>query len=146
VFSSQEEVGLRGATTSAFGIEPDVGIAIDVTFSPDTPEPPFKMAIALDKGPAIKVKDGGMLATPWVKDWMIDTAEENGIPYQLEVLVGGTTDARAIQTSQAGIAAGCLSIPTRYVHSPSETVSTSDVLDSVKLLVALLSGPVPLPG
>jgi putative aminopeptidase FrvX len=145
VFSSQEEVGLRGATTSAFGIEPDVGIAVDVTFSPDTPEPMVKMALALDKGPAIKVKDGGMLATPWVKAWMIDTAEANSIPYQLEVLVGGTTDARAIQTTQAGIAAGCLSIPTRYVHSPSETVSLSDVLNGVKLLVALLSGPVPRP-
>lgn len=145
VFSSQEEVGLRGATTSAFGIEPDVGIAVDVTFSPDTPEPSVKMAVALDKGPAIKVKDGGMLATPWVKDWMVDTAEASGIPYQLEVLVGGTTDARAIQTTQAGIAAGCLSIPTRYVHSPSETVSMSDVLNSVNLLVALLSGPVPRP-
>jgi endoglucanase len=146
VFSSQEEVGLRGATTSAFGIEPDVGIAIDVTFALDTPEPQLKMALALDKGPAIKVKDGGMLATPWVKDWMVATAEANGIPYQLEVLVGGTTDARAIQTTQAGVPAGCLSIPTRYIHSPSETVSTSDVLNGVKLLVALLSGPVPLPG
>jgi endoglucanase len=76
---------------------------------------------------------------------MVDTAEANGIPYQLEVLVGGTTDARAIQTTQAGIPAGCLSIPTRYVHSPSETVSASDVLNSCKLLVALLSGPVPRP-
>jgi putative aminopeptidase FrvX len=145
VFSSQEEVGLRGATTSAFGVEPDVGIAVDVTLSLDTPEPVVKMAVALDEGPAIKVKDGGMLATPWVKDWMVDTAEANGIPYQLEVLVGGTTDARAIQTTQAGIPAGCLSIPTRYVHSPSETVSASDVLNGVKLLVALLSGPVPRP-
>jgi endoglucanase len=143
VFSAQEEVGLRGATTGAFGIEPDVGIAVDVTFAMDTPEPLVKMATALDKGPAIKVKDGGMLATPWVKNWMIETAEANGIPYQLEVLVGGTTDARAIQTTQAGIPAGCLSIPTRYIHSPSETVSYSDVLDSVKLLVALLTGPIP---
>jgi len=145
VFSAQEEVGLRGATTSAFGIEPDVGIAVDVTLSLDTPEPMARMAVALDKGPAIKVKDGGMLATPWVKDWMVDTAEANHIPYQLEVLGGGTTDARAIQTTQAGVPAGCLSVPTRYVHSPSETVSVSDVLDSVKLLVALLSGAVPRP-
>jgi putative aminopeptidase FrvX len=145
VFSAQEEVGLRGATTSAFGIEPDVGIAVDVTLSLDTPEPMARMAVALDRGPAIKVKDGGMLATPWVKDWMVETAEASGIPYQLEVLVGGTTDARAIQTTQAGVPAGCLSIPTRYVHSPSETVSTSDVLNSVKLLVALLSGAVPRP-
>jgi endoglucanase len=145
VFSAQEEVGLRGATTSAFKIEPDVGIAIDVTFAGDTPEPVVKMATALDQGPAIKIKDGGMLATPWVKDWMIETAEANDIPYQLEVLVGGTTDARAIQTTQAGIPAGCLSIPTRYVHSPSETVSYGDVVDSVKLLVAMMANEIPVP-
>ena len=142
VFSAQEEVGLRGATTGAFGIAPDVGIAVDVTLSPDTPEPMAKMAIVLEGGPAIKVKDGGMLATPWVKEWMVQTAEANGIAYQLEVLVGGTTDARVIQTTQSGIPAGCLSVPTRYVHSPSETVSYSDVLNSVKLMVAMLSGPI----
>jgi endoglucanase len=142
VFSSQEEVGLRGATTGAFGIAPDVGIAVDVTFALDTPEPMAKMAVVLEGGPAIKVKDGGMLATPWVKEWMVQTAEAKGIPYQLEVLVGGTTDAKAIQTTQAGIPAGCLSIPTRYIHSPSETVSYSDVLNSVKLMVAMLSGPI----
>jgi len=141
-FSSQEEVGLRGAMTGAFGISPDVGIAIDVTGAGDTPEPQSKMATQLDKGPAIKVKDGGMLATPWVKEWMIRTAEANAIPYQLEVLAGGTTDARAIQTTQAGIPAGCLSIVTRYIHSPSETVSYSDVLNSVKLLLAMLSKPI----
>lgn len=144
-FSTQEELGLRGATTSAYSIEPEVGIAVDVTMTGDTPEPPFKMAVSLNAGPAIKVKDGGMLATPWVKQWMVEVAEVNGIPYQLEVLPGGTTDARAIQTTQAGIAAGCLSIPTRYVHSPSETVSYADVLESVKLLVAMISGPVPAP-
>ncbi len=143
VFSTQEEVGLRGAMTSAFGIAPDVGVAVDVTFAGDTPEPGQKSAIALGQGPAIKVKDGGMLATPWVKEWMIQTAEANQIPYQLEVLIGGTTDARVIQTTQAGVPAGCLSIPTRYVHSPSETVSYSDVLNSVKLLAAMLGGDIP---
>ena len=142
VFSAQEEVGLRGATTGAFGISPDVGIAVDVTFAGDTPEPAVRIATVLGGGPAIKVKDGGMLATPWVKEWMIRTAEANGIPYQLEVLLGGTTDARAIQTTQAGIPSGCLSIATRYVHSPSETVSYTDVLNSVKLMVALLSDPI----
>ncbi len=141
-FSSQEEVGLRGAMTGAFGIAPDVGIAVDVTAAGDTPEPQAKMATELGAGPAIKVKDGGMLATPWVKEWMVRTAEANDIPYQLEVLSGGTTDARAIQTTQAGIPAGCLSIVTRYIHSPSETVSYSDVVNSARLLVALLSGPI----
>jgi len=142
VFSSQEEVGLRGAMTSAFGISPDVGIAVDVTGAGDTPEPQSKMATKLGAGPAIKVKDGGMLATPWVKEWMVRTAEVSDIPYQLEVLAGGTTDARAIQTTQAGIPAGCLSIVTRYIHSPSETVSYRDVVNSARLLVAMLSRPI----
>jgi endoglucanase len=143
VFSTQEEVGTRGATTAAYGIAPEVGLAVDVTLSGDTPEPAVRMAVSLDAGPAIKVKDGGMLATAWVKEWMIDTAQAEGIPFQLEVLPGGTTDARAIQTTREGIPSGCLSIPCRYVHSPSETVSATDVAHAVKLLVAMLSRPLP---
>lgn len=140
VFTVQEEVGLRGALTSAFGVEPDVAIAVDVTLTGDTPEA-HPMAVSLGDGPAIKVKDGGMLAHPGVKNWMIDTAERLGIPYQLEVLEGGTTDAMAIQTSRAGVAAGVLSIPCRYVHSPSEMVDYGDVQNAVRLLVGLLSKP-----
>ncbi|MDT8391557.1 MAG: M42 family metallopeptidase [Lentisphaeria bacterium] len=142
VFTTQEEVGLRGATTGAFGINPDVGIAIDVTGTGDTPEPARKMAVSIGAGPAIKIKDSGMVVTPWVKDWMIDVATAQKIPFQLEVLVGGATDAAAIQKSRAGVAAGCISIPCRYIHSPSETVSYADVLNSVKLLVGMLERPV----
>lgn len=138
VFSVQEEVGLRGATTSAFGILPETGIAVDVTGCPDTPEAPHKMAVELGKGPAVKIKDAGMLAAPKIKDWMIDTAEKRNIPYQLEVLPFGATDARAIQTTQSGVLSGCLSIPCRYVHSTSETVSYKDVQNAVKLLTAML--------
>jgi putative aminopeptidase FrvX len=141
VFTVQEEVGLRGALTSAFGVEPDVAIALDVTLSGDTPEA-WPMAMALGAGPAIKVKDRGMLAHSGVKNWMAGTAERLGLPYQFEVLEGGTTDAMAIQTSRAGVAAGVLSIPTRYVHTPSETLDYGDVLNAVKLLLGLLSGPV----
>jgi putative aminopeptidase FrvX len=79
-----------------------------------------------------------------VKDWMIHTAERLGLPYQLEVLEMGTTDAMAIQTSRAGVAAGVLSIPTRYAHTPSETIDLGDVLNTVKLLLGLVSGPVHL--
>ncbi len=138
VFSVQEEVGLRGATTSAFGILPELGIAVDVTGCPDTPEAPYKMAVELGKGPAIKIKDAGMLASPKIKDWMIDTAEKCAIPHQLEVLPFGATDARAMQTTQSGVLSGCLSIPCRYVHSTSETVSYNDVRNAVKLLTAML--------
>jgi putative aminopeptidase FrvX len=143
VFSAQEELGLRGAQTSAYGFDPDVGIAVDVTRTGDTPESPT-MAVALGEGPAIKVKDGGMIAHPAVKELLLTTAEKQGVPYQMEVLVGGTTDARAIQTTRAGVPTGCLSIPCRYVHSPSEMVDYRDVLNAVKLLVAVLSGPIEL--
>ena len=143
VFTVQEEVGLRGATTSSYGVAPDLALSVDVTTTGDTPEA-HTMAVSLGNGPAIKVKDGGMLAHPGVKNWLIETAEANEIPYQLEVLEGGTTDARAIQTSRAGVPAGCVSIPCRYVHTPSEMVDYSDVNNAVKLLVAALSAPIEL--
>ena len=141
VFTTQEEVGVRGATTSAFGIDPELGLAVDVTLTGDTPKA-VKMEVSLGKGPAVKVKDSGMLADPRVVEWMTSTAEKARIPHQREVLDGGSTDARAIQLTRAGVPAGCLSVPTRYVHSPSEMVDMQDVVNSVKLLTALLSRPV----
>jgi endoglucanase len=138
VFSVQEEVGLRGATTAAFGMDPDIGLAVDVTGTGDTPKA-REMDVSLGKGPAIKVRDGGMLADPRVVDWMVNAAEKARIPYQMEVLDGGTTDARAIQLTRAGVPAGCLSIPCRYVHSPSEMVDFGDVQNAVRLLLELLS-------
>ena len=143
VFTVQEEVGLRGATTSGYGIEPEVALAVDVTTTGDTPEC-APMAVNLGGGPAIKVKDGGMIAHLGVKDWLVRTAESSTIPFQLEVLVGGTTDAMAIQTSRAGVPAGCVSIPTRYVHSPSEMIDYGDAMGAVKLLRNALSGPIDL--
>jgi tetrahedral aminopeptidase len=143
VFTTQEEVGTRGAATSAFGVDPDLGLSIDVTGTGDTPRG-SKMEVGLGKGPAVKVKDGGMLADPRIINWMIRTAEKAKIPFQREILEGGTTDARSIQVARAGVPVGCLSIPTRYIHSPSEMVDTGDVLNAIKLLVALLSAPVAL--
>ena len=81
---------------------------------------------------------------PAVKDLLVETAEQLAIPYQLEVLRGGTTDAMAIQVSRDGVPAGCLSIPCRYVHTPSEMIDHNDVLNAVQLLVALLSRPIEL--
>jgi len=143
VFSVQEEVGIRGATTAAYAINPDLGIAIDVTRTGDTPNCK-KMEVSLGKGPAIKVRDGGMLSDPRVVDWMVRRAESAHIPYQLEILEGGTTDARAIQIAREGVPAGCLSIPCRYVHAPSEMVDYGDVQDTVRLLAELLSQPIDL--
>jgi len=138
VFTVQEELGLRGAVTSAYGIAPDVGIAVDVTRTGDTPEAP-KMAVALGKGPAVKVKDARMISHPGVRQALIRAAEQNGIPYQLEVLEGGTTDAAAIQLTREGIPTGVISIPCRYIHTPSEMVDIRDVENAVKLLLAYLS-------
>jgi putative aminopeptidase FrvX len=140
VFTTQEEVGVRGAATSAYGVDPDVGIAVDVTASADTPKA-LKMEMALGKGPCIKIQDAGMISDRRVVQWMIRTAEKNKIPYQREVLLFGSTDARAIQLARAGVPAGCISIPVRYIHSPSEMVDYSDVQNSVKLLTALLRAP-----
>jgi len=145
VFSVQEEVGVRGATAAAFGVDPDLGLAVDVTGTGDTPRrAKLRMQVSLGKGPAIKVRDGGMLADPKVIDWMVRTAEQNSLPYQLEILEGGSTDARAMQLTRAGVHAGCLSIPSRYIHSPSEMVDYNDVQQAVQLLVALISQPVEL--
>lgn len=143
VFSVQEEVGLRGATTAAFGLDPDLALAVDVTRVGDTPKG-NKMAVSLGKGPAIKVRDSGMLSDPRVVNWMVRTAEGANLPYQLEVLEGGTTDARAMQITRAGVPAGCLSIPTRYLHSPSEMIDYEDIQNAVRLMVELLSAPVEL--
>ena len=143
VFSTQEEVGLRGATTAAYGVDPDVALSVDVTAVGDTPKG-LRMEVSLGKGPTVKVRDGGMLSDPRVVRWMVNTAEKAGIPYQLEVLEGGTTDARAIQLARAGVPVGCMSIPTRYIHSPSEMVDYQDVLQAVRLLVELISNPIQL--
>lgn len=143
VFTIQEEVGLRGAQTSAFGLDPDMALAVDVTLTGDTPET-TTMAVELGKGPAIKVKDSGMLAHPGVKDLLVRTAKEENIPYQLEVLSGGTTDAMAIQVTRSGIPAGVVSIPCRYVHTNSEMVDMNDVENSVRLLAAVMSKPITL--
>lgn len=143
VFSVQEEVGTRGAEVAANRINPDVGIALDVTGTGDMPEA-RPMAVSLGKGAAIKVKDSGMISHAGLVRVMRRRAEEGNIPYQLEVLDGGSTDARAMQISNAGCAAGCISIPCRYIHSQSETVDADDVESCIRLLVAILEKPIEL--
>jgi len=141
VFTTQEEVGTRGVGAAAFGIDPDIGIAVDVTPTGDTPSS-LKMVMELGLGPCIKFRDVGMLSDPRVVDWMINVAEKAKIPYQREVLLVGSTDAREIQISRAGVMAGALSIPCRYVHSASEMVDIDDLKNLVKLLTAMLNKPV----
>jgi endoglucanase len=144
VFTTQEEVGLRGATTSAYAIEPEIGIALDVTLTGDLPYATPAMEVAMGKGVAIKVQDGGMISHTGLNRLLIAAAEAAGIPYQREVLLGGTTDARSIQTSRAGVPATCLSIPSRHVHTPSQLVDRRDVEGAVALLKVFLGGPINL--
>lgn len=143
VFSVQEEVGTRGAEAAANGIMPHVSIALDVTRTGDVPEC-RPMDVRLGGGAAIKVKDSGMISHPALVKLMRQRAEEAGILYQLEVLERGSTDARSMQLAGPGSAAGCISIPCRYVHSPSEVVDAGDVAGCIELLVALLSNEVNL--
>ena len=137
VFTTQEEVGTRGSKVAAYNIEPDLGLAVDVTLTGDMPEAK-RMSVSLNEGPAIKVKDRSVLADPKVKNLLIDLAEENELPYQLEVLKYGGTDAGSMQLTKDGVLAGAVSIPCRYVHSPSEMIDTDDVKHSVQLLSYLL--------
>ncbi len=135
VFTSQEEVGLRGAKTAAFGIQPDLGVAIDVTPVGDTPES-VRLSVDLGKGPAIKIKDHSLICNPKVVKLLIAAAKKAGVKTQREVLTYGGTDSGAIQTTGDGVPAGVVSIPCRYVHSQSETVDLGDIEDAVKLLEA----------
>jgi tetrahedral aminopeptidase len=143
VFTVQEEVGVRGATTAAYGVQPDVALALDVTTSGDTPEA-HTMAVCLGDGPAIKVKDTRMVAHGGVRRLLVNTAQAYEIPYQLEVLEFGSTDAAAIQVSRDGVPAGAISIPSRYVHTPCQMVDYDDVQNTVRLLVNVLNGPLAL--
>ncbi len=142
VFSVQEEVGLRGARTAAYHLKPDFGLAVDVTRVGDTPKSPL-MAVGLGKGAAIKVKDSSVITHPAVRRFMIETAERYHIPYQLEVLERGGTDAGVIHLSRQGVPTGALSIPCRYVHTPSEMVDSSDLKAAVDLLEKLCVGSWP---
>lgn len=142
VFTVQEEVGLKGARTSAFTIEPDVAIATDVTIPGDHPGIELKdAAVEMGKGPVITIVDGsgrGLIADRRVVKWLMDAADLNSIMVQKEVGTGGTTDATAIQLTKGGIPSTTISPPTRYIHSPVEVLDINDIECGVKLLVAAL--------
>jgi len=144
VFSAQEELGLRGARTAAFQIEPDIGIAVDVTGTGDTPEPKSHMDCALGKGAAIKIMDGSLVCSPAMVKAFEITAKQNDIPYQFEVLEQGGTDAGAIQLTKRGAHSAAISIPTRYVHTPQEMCSEQDVKSAAALLTLFAANEISL--
>ncbi len=142
VFTVQEEVGLKGAKTSAFGLNPDIAVATDVTITGDYPGIEKKhSAIEMGKGPSITVSDAegrGIIVPETVLNWLKEAAESNNIPYQLEVGTGGTTDASAIHLSREGIPSGVISLPSRYIHTPVSVLSMTDLEKCAKLIAKAL--------
>lgn len=136
VFSVQEEVGCRGAKTAGYAINPDLCIALDVTATGDSLNG-IKMAVKLDGGAAIKIRDNSILVSEDVKNLMTNIAKDNNIKYQYEILEFGGTDSGAVHTVRDGVASGVISIPSRNIHSGSEIVSKSDVNECVKFTIAI---------
>ena len=136
VFTVQEEVGVRGAKTSAFSITPDYAVVVDIGGSGDTPAC-VPMAVNLGDGIAIKIKDAMVICNPVMIELMKNTAKSLNVPYQLEILDGGGTDTCAIQQAAGGCVAGALSVPTRYGHSSVEVIDMNDVAGGVKILAGI---------
>ena len=127
----QEEVGLKGARTAAFGLNPDVALAIDTDIAGGHPGIEKKdTTVEMDKGPVITVSDAsgrGIITPPSVLKWLKETATKHNIDYQLSVSEGGTTDATSIHLTRSGIPTGVIGVPTRYIHSPVELLSLKDL-------------------
>lgn len=137
VFSVQEEVGLRGAKTATFGINPDIGLVYDVTGTGDSlgAKP---MACSVGGGAAIKLKDSSVICDYELTRELADAAKESGIKHQFEILAAGGTDTASMQMTGAGVRAAALSVPTRYIHSGVEMIDLNDAEACVDLTVAWL--------
>jgi putative aminopeptidase FrvX len=135
----QEEVGLRGAGTAAFGVDPDLALALDVTIAGDVPGVrEYDTSVKMGRGPSLTVSDSGTITHPKILRWILDTAAEEKIPIQLESGLLGSTDAARISLTRQGIPSGTISIPTRYIHSPASILSIKDIEDSAKLAAAAI--------
>lgn len=137
VFTVQEELGCRGAKPGSFSIMPDYSIALDVTPCPATGNPNH-LTVKLGGGAAVKIKDSSVICSPKMVDRLAELAKEKDIKFQYEVLLYGGTDTSQMQIAGSGSVAGCISLPTRYVHTPVETVDMDDLKCCVDLLVEFL--------
>jgi endoglucanase len=139
----QEEVGLKGAKTAAFKLNPDLAFALDVTLSGDHPGiKPDEAPVVIGKGPSVILADAsgrGILTFKSIKDMLIKAGDENDIPYQLEVSDGGTTDGSSIHLTREGIPTGVLSVPTRYIHTPVSVCSMDDIEYTIELIVKAIN-------
>ena len=135
----QEEVGLRGAQAIGVDLEPDLGVALDVTVANDVPGfEAGEQVTRLGEGAAIKLKDGSVITTPKVVRRLRDVAEDRDIDYQLEVLPSGGTDTAKLQSAGGAAPVGAISIPTRYLHTVTESAHGDDIAGAIDLLVAFL--------
>ncbi|WP_456399683.1 M42 family metallopeptidase [Mesoaciditoga sp.] len=134
LFAVQEEHSLLGAAVGGFEVDPDLAIAIDVTDSADVPKANKRVSMIMGKGPAIKVKDSMSVSNPKVVDFLKKVAEKHAIEYQLEVLPFGGTDAYSLERVKNGIPTAAISIPTRYIHTPSEVCNLNDVEKAITLV------------
>ncbi|MBL7998867.1 MAG: M42 family metallopeptidase [Candidatus Kapabacteria bacterium] len=139
VATVQEEVGVRGAKVAAFGLQPDIGIALDITIAADMPGIEERnWCVAMGKGVGIKIMDSYSISHHGLVEHFRTLAEERGITHQMEILPKGGTDAGGMQMSRNGIPVITLSIPCRYTHSVVESVHKDDVQATVDLLVAFI--------
>ncbi|OFW58116.1 MAG: peptidase M42 [Actinobacteria bacterium RBG_16_64_13] len=138
----QEEVGLKGARTSAYGLTPDVAIATDVTIPGDNPGvSKSESTVAAGKGPSITIIDAagrGVITPRPVLRWLRESADKAGIAYQLQVGNGGNTDATVISITKSGIPCSVVAVPTRYIHSPVEVLSLKDLEQGAALIAAAI--------
>jgi len=142
VATAQEEIGLKGARTSAFKINPDFALALDVSIAGDTPDiNETETDIKINGGPCITVVEAsgrGLVPSPQVKKHLIKCARDSKISYQLEASKGGMTDAAIIYMTNEGIRTGGVSVPTRYIHSPNSLCNMKDLKGAVDLTVKFL--------
>ncbi|HET7036876.1 MAG TPA: M42 family metallopeptidase [Thermomicrobiaceae bacterium] len=139
VATTEEEVGLRGAGPAAYSVQPDVGIALDVTIAGDAPGMPAEDRVSkLGDGVAIKIFDSSHIPNYKLVRFVREVAEKHNIPHQLEVLPRGGTDAGAMERSRAGVPVITISLPTRYLHTVNETANVQDILSEIQLLARLL--------
>jgi tetrahedral aminopeptidase len=139
VGTTQEEVGLRGAQVAGFAVDPDIAIALDTTLAVDMPGVPSSQQITkLGEGVAIKIADSSSISHAGLVRAMKDLAAQRKIPYQMEILPRGGTDAGAMQRARSGSAAVTLSLPSRYVHSVVEMAHQDDLEAAISLMAAFL--------
>jgi endoglucanase len=134
-----EEVGLRGARTAAYQIDPDLALALEGTIGADMPGvPPESQPVRLGRGPAITVADRTIIVSRKLIAGLEEVAEEEAIPYQYKLPTYGGTDAGAIHLIKAGILSGVVSVPCRFIHSPTSTLRLNDFENTVRLVTKFI--------